>query len=145
MRFDIKHIFAGGAISAILLFAVGCGQSGKTEELSPEATVEAFCRQLAGGDFEGASSFCDTTAMKDYIDAYAQAWEMQNKEDSCITAIAAGILAEAEITVNEVSRDGGRRIVSYTIKAGEGLSKDKKAVLKNEEGEWRVEKITDGN
>jgi hypothetical protein len=37
-----------------------------------------------------------------------------------------------------------RRIVTYTLET-DGLSKTKKAILRKEEGAWRVEAITEAN
>ena len=48
------------------------------------------------------------------------------------------------MTVEEVSNEDDRRIVSYTL-AADGNRKTRKATLKKEEGEWRVERITDAN
>ena len=134
-----------GALTALLLMAAGCGErnGGSTDvALGPEETVEAFCRAVAGCDFEKAMSLCDTTAMKGYIGQYARAWDMMARKDSGATAIAAASLADAEFIVEDMARDGDKRTVTYTIAAGKGMKK-KTAVVRKEEGAWKVEKITD--
>ena len=139
----MKHKIFITAIAIIL--AAGCGgkQEKKAVPMGPEDTVEMFCRALAGGDFETAMSLCDTLTMKGYIDRYADVWDLLTRQDSGATAIAAASLAEADFTVDGITRDGDRRTVTYTIAAGEGMDKKKIATVRKEEGEWKVEKITD--
>lgn len=127
----------------LALAACGNGKADKVAEMGPEQTLEAFCRAVASGEFDKATVLCDTTAMKEYIEAYAQAWEMQAKADSSATAIAGAVLSDAEITIEDVIREGERRHIIYIMDAGNGLRKDKKATMKKEEGVWKVEQITD--
>ena len=135
-----------GAVTALLLMAAGCRErnDGRTEVvLGPEETVEAFCKAVAGSDFEKAMSLCDTTAMKGYIGQYAQTWNMMARKDSGATAIAAASLANAEFIVEDMTRDGDKRMIIYTIAAGKDMKKTKTAGVRKEEGTWKVEKITD--
>ena len=135
-----------GAVTVLLIMAAGCGErnSGSTDvALGPEETVEAFCRAVAGSDFEKAMSLCDTTTMKGYIGQYAQAGDMMARKDSGATAIAAASLANAEFIVEDMTRDGDKRMIIYTIAAGKDMNKKKTAVVRKEEGAWKVEKITD--
>ena len=135
-----------GAAAVMILIAVGCGERSEkkaAEALGPEETVEAFCRAVAGGEFEAAAALCDTAAIQDYIGRYAQAWKMQAKKDSSATAIAAATLSEAEFVFDKTIRDGDTRTVSYTISSGEKMTKRKTATVKKVEGVWKVEKITD--
>ena len=46
--------------------------------------------------------------------------------------------------MEEVKKEGDKRIVLYTLEA-DGHSKTRKAIVKKEEGAWRVERITDAN
>lgn len=146
MKEDMKrNIISTVAAAAVMLAVTACG-SGKTDkvaEMGPEQTLEAFCRAVAAGEFDKATALCDTTAMKEYIEAYVQAWEMQAKADSSATAIAGAVLSEAEITVEDVTREGEKRHILYIMDAGNGLMKEKKATVKKEEGAWKVEQITD--
>lgn len=133
-------------VMAVMLLTAGCGERKGKEKaavMGPEETVEAFCRAVAGGHFEEAMSLCDTLTMKGYIERYSQAWNMLTKKDSGATAIAAASLAEAEMMIENVSKDGDMRIVTFTIDAAEGMNKKKTATVRKDEGVWKVEKITD--
>lgn len=133
-------------IMAVILMTAGCGErknGKKAAVMGPEETLEAFCRTMSGGEFEEAMSFCDTMTMIGYIERYAQAWNMMAKKDSGATAIAAATLADAEIIVEDISKDGDKRTITYIIAAGEGMKKKKIATVGKVEGVWKVEKITD--
>ena len=123
--------------------AVGC-KSGSSVEMGPTETVEAFNRAITVGDFAQAKQICDTVSMKDYLDSYQEAWDVLQAEDSSTLSIAASILEKAVIEVEEVMKEGDKRIVLYTLEA-DGHSKVRKATVKKEEGAWRVERITDAN
>ncbi len=129
----------------MMAMVAGCGERrDKTGgQMKPEETVEAFCKAVARGDFKTAMPLCDTLTMKEYIDNYVQAWDVLVQKDSGAVAIAASSLAESVFTVDDITKDGEKRIVSYTITAGDGMQKKKSATVKKEEGEWKVEKITD--
>ena len=131
------------AVVAGLVILAGCGGSNE-KAMGPEETVEAFCRAVTAGQWNQAEALCDTLSMKEYLDSHKEAWETLQKEDSCTLAIAESILAETIMTVEQVSREDDRRSVSYTLTA-DGNSKMIKAILKKEEGAWRVERLTDAN
>ena len=103
----------------------------------------AFHTALAEGNIALAKSLCITLSMEEYINAYSDALDAKAKKDSCTAAIAAGILSNAEVIIDEIKREGDTRLAFYTIYAGEGMKKSKVAVLKKEEGAWKVESITD--
>ena len=46
--------------------------------------------------------------------------------------------------MEDVRKEGEKRVVLYSLEA-DGHSKTRKAVVKKEEGAWRVERITDAN
>ncbi len=127
--------------TAAVLATAACNEE-KKETMGPEAVVEAFCRSVAAGDFEAACALCDTVGMKDYIDIYKKAMEAMQKTDSSALAIAASMLSGAEFEVTKIDKDGEKRTVHYTVRA-EGNAKSKKATVRKEEGEWKVETITD--
>ena len=123
--------------------SAGCHRGTEKEQaMSPEQTVEAFCRTLASGEMTKARSLCDTGAMSSYLEDWADKWAELEKKDSSALRIASGILSEADICVLNTERDGEKRIVSYTIEV-DGNIKTRRAVVRKEEGEWRVESITD--
>lgn len=129
-------------IAAALLLSGGCRGGQQEAVLGPEDTVEAFFRATASGDMETARTLCDTAAMKVYLDNWTAAWEELEKQDSSALRIAAGILSESSFAVVKTEKDGERRAVTYTLESEEN-TKTRKAVLKKEEGEWRVEEVTD--
>lgn len=137
-----KYLIIAGA--AVMMVACGRKDGGKAVVMSPEETAVEFCRAVAGGDFAEASALCDTLAMKEYIEGQEKAWSMLHKTDSSAYRIAVGLLAEAEMTVEDVMKEGDERHVFLTIGFEENR-KEKLVILKKEEGEWKVTAITDRN
>lgn len=133
-------------VAAGMVMAVGCGGNNAEEKkaMGPEAAVEAFCRAVAAGDFGTAGGLCDTVSMKGYLDEWRKVWNDLQKEDSSALAIASSMLSGAEIEVIRTERNGEKRTVLYRIEA-EGNSKTRTATVKNEEGEWKVEEISDAS
>ena len=148
MKAILKKTFIGGialGAAAAFAFLVGNGCSGsQSVEMGPAEVVEAFNRAVTAGDFDKASELCDTVSMKDYLESYKEAWDVLNAEDSTVLTIASSILEKAVIEVEDVRKEGEKRVVLYSLEA-DGHSKTRKAVVKKEEGAWRVERITDAN
>ncbi len=119
-----------------------CGNAEDKKEMGPEAVVEAFNRAVTAGDFDTACSLCDTVSMKGYLDSYIEAWETLQKEDSSALAIASSLLSGAVLEISKVEKDGEGKVVYYTLEA-DGHRKERKATVKKEEGEWKVQEITD--
>lgn len=132
------------ALIGICTLMHGCGDAEEKKAMGPEAAVETFCRAVAAGDFETAGGLCDTVSMKEYLDEWRKVWNDLQKEDSSALAIASSMLSGAEIEVIRTERNGEKRTVLYRIEA-EGNSKTRTATVKNEEGEWKVEEISDAN
>ena len=133
-------------VAAGMVMAAGCGGNNAEEKkaMGPEAAVETFCRAVAAGDFETADELCDTVSMKGYLDEWRKVWNDLQKEDSSALAIASSMLSGADIEVIRTERNGEKRTVLYRIEA-EGNSKTRTATVKNEEGEWKVEEISDAS
>lgn len=148
MKAILKKTFIGGialGAAAAFAFLVGNGCSGsQSVEMGPAEVVEAFNRAVTAGDFTKASELCDTVSMKDYLESYKEAWDVLCEEDSTVLSIASSILEKAVIDVEDVRKEGERRVVIYSLEA-DGHSKTRKATVKKEEGAWRVEKITDAH
>ena len=141
MKIGCKFILFNALMLAVMLS--GCrGVEQKGQVMGPEAVAEAFYRAVAAGDMEQAEALCDTVSMKGYLDAWKASWSELAEKDSCALRIAGGILSESAFTVVNVEKEGDRRSVTYTLEA-DGQNKSRKAVLKKEEGEWRVERMTD--
>lgn len=130
-------------IAAFPLMTIGC-KGGTSVEMGPADVVESFNRAITAGDFSQARQLCDTVLMKDYLDSYQEAWDVILAEDSTALSIASSILEKTVIDVVEVRKEDEKRIVLYTLEA-DGHSKTRKAIVKKEEGAWRVERITDAN
>lgn len=142
MKTILKKTFIGITAAAIFIMS-GCNGS-RSVEMGPAETVEAFNRAITAGDFGKAATLCDTVAMKDYLESYKEAWNAICLEDSTVLSIASSILEKTVTDVEEVKKEGDDRVVLYTLRA-DGHSKTRKAVLRKEEGAWRVERITDAN
>ena len=125
-------------ILSIAALAVSCFQ-GKESTLGPGETVEAFHKALYSGEFEQAKDLCDTLAMGEYIDAYRTVWEQNG---TSVAEIVSDIMSETEIKITDIKKDGQNRAVFYEL-TFEGRSKAKTAGLRNEEGAWKIERITD--
>ena len=132
------------ALIGICTLMHGCRDAEEEKSMGPEAAVETFCRAVAAGDFETAGGLCDTVSMKGYLDEWRKVWNDLQKEDSSALAIASSMLSGAEIEVIRTERNGEKRTVLYRIEA-EGNSKTRTATVKNEEGEWKVEEISDAS
>jgi hypothetical protein len=132
------------ALIGICTLMHGCRDAEEMKAMGPEAAVETFCRAVAAGDFETAGGLCDTVSMKGYLDEWRKVWNDLQKEDSSALAIASSMLSGAEIEVIRTERNGEKRTVLYRIEA-EGNSKTRTATVKNEEGEWKVEEISDAS
>ena len=46
--------------------------------------------------------------------------------------------------IRHIEKDGQQRRISYSLEAG-GKTKQRKAVMKKEEGGWKIVSITDAN
>ena len=140
----MKSILKYALITIItVLCIISCGGSKNSyTEMSPEAVEESFNKALASGDFEKVSGLCDTVSMKPYLENYINVWKEIQEKDSSALAIASSILSEAVLTIERSEKTEAGRAVYYRI-GTEEKSKRKIAVLKKEEGEWRVETITD--
>ena len=138
---DMKNTVIALLVSLAAL--TGCIGSGKSKEMGPAETVEAFCNALVSGEYDEAFSFCDSLQMQSYINNIRTAFGEAARRDSSAAAIAASILKEAEIEIGETAKEQDKRLVNYTIVINEELRKDKVATMKKEEGEWKIEAITD--
>lgn len=133
-------------VAAAMAVACSCGRKG-FEPLGPGEVTEAFMKAVASGRFGDAAGLCEGETMDAYIKAYEKALSKKASADSTAASIATGILAEIDVTVTEVAKtkDKGIRTVFYTITDVYGDSKEKLAIVKEVEREWRVTEIRDRN
>ena len=125
---------------AIAVAVNGCGREKKAE--GPEAAVEAFYEAVAAGDWETAGAFCDGDAMESYVEEYRKVREGLQQGDANALDIASSILEGLEVKVDRTEKTDEGRMVYYSLEVGE-FSKERKALVRKEEGEWRVMEITD--
>ena len=142
----MKKIFGYCILVAAMASACSCGRNGY-ESLGPAEAIEAFMKAVVSGRFYEATGFCEGEIMDAYIKDYKKALSTKAAADSTAASIATGILSEIDVTVTEVAktRDKGIRTVFYTITDVYGDSKDKIAIVKEVEREWRVTEIRDRN
>lgn len=133
---------AAGAVTAVVLLSRG--RDTGSVRIGPEETLEAFCRAMAAGKFQAAEEFCDTLTMKEHLMKYRQTWDELEQKDSGVLAIASGMLESSEIIMEQTVKNGDTREIHYTIKFGED-NISKVASMRKEEGEWKIERITDRN
>ena len=127
-------------VLAVAVAASGCGGEKKAE--GPEAAVEAFYEAVAAGDWETAEAFCDGDAMESYVGEYRKVREGLQQGDANALNIASSILEDLEVKVDRTERTDEGRMIYYSLEVGE-FSKERKALVRKEEGEWRVMEITD--
>lgn len=128
--------------AAALVLASCGGQGGKEKEMGPEEVIERFNRAITAGDFATAKELCDTLTMKEYIDSYAEAWDVLQKEDSSALAIASDLLSGVVLDIEKIEKADEGKAVYYTLEA-DGHTKTRKAIVKKTEGIWKVAEITD--
>ena len=133
-------IFA--AVAAVALAAAGCGRKQAENVMGPQETVEAFCRAVAGGEFDVAMDLCDMDTMEKYIGSYARAWEAAKEHDGGAAAIAADMVSEMEMDFEDIIKEGEKRHVFFRMSL-DGGEKKKLAIVRKEEGAWKVETVID--
>ena len=123
----------------ISLFKTCSNKDGQTP-MGPEDTLEAFYKGLCAGEFEHATSLCDSLTMAEQINSFRAAWE---RSDSTICDIASAILSEMSVTVTDVEKNGQTRTIFYELSISDNRNKEKVATLSKEEGAWKIKEITD--
>lgn len=124
------------------LVAVSCGGK-KKSEVEPADVVVMFHKSLTALDFELASGLCCEGEAEGYVAAFENAYKDALAKDAAAAEIAAGMLEAEEVIIGETARDKDIRTVFYTISDGCGNTKEKIAVLKKVEREWKIAEIKD--
>ena len=122
---------------------VAAACSGKKDGLQPEDVVAGFHQALTSLEFDKAAEYCCEAEAKEYVNAFEKAYETARTRDEGATQIAIGMLHYAAVTVDDIERNKETRTVFYTIGDGCGNTKNKIAVLKDVEGEWKIAEIKD--
>lgn len=119
------------------LSVISCGR-----DTGPSRTVVEFNKAVTRGDFTLATQLCDTLSMKDFLESYQQAWNTMVAEDSSVVEIAKSLVEGTLIHIESEEKCPEGRQVTYTLET-DGRHKSRTAVLKKEEGEWKIIRITD--
>ena len=122
-------------------FFTSCSGGEKTDNGASEA-LQAFYKTICSGKFAEAEALCHEQSMEGYINAFRSAWE---QKDSALVAIASDQLAEMTINITHQQANAQNTTIFYELHTADGLSKEKVATLRKEEGEWKIEVITDRN
>ena len=80
----------------------------------------------------------------DYMDSYKEAWDTLMEQDSTALAIAGTLLSGAVIEIQRTEKNGPQRHVYYRLEA-DGRNKERCAVVRKEEGEWKIVSVTNAN
>jgi hypothetical protein len=123
------------------LMVAACG--GKKNEAEPADVVVMFHKLLTALDFGQATGLCCGHGAEEYVATFENAYKEALSKEASAAEIAAGMLGADEVVVGETSKDKDMRTVFYTIGNGCGNKKDKIAVLKKVEGEWKITEIKD--
>lgn len=133
----LRHVI----IFTAALIIAACG--GKKSETEPADVVVMFHKSLTALDFGQATGLCCGHGAEEYVATFENAYKEAQAKDASATEIAAGMLAADEVIIGETSKDKDIRTVFYTIGDGYGNTKEKIAVLKKVEGEWKITEIKD--
>lgn len=146
----MKKILTKVFIAGVLVGACGVaiyfiGKDNDTpSHTGPEVIVRDFTEAMKTGDFEKARSLCDTSAMKEYLDAYIGNWTTKSLKDSAAFSSTVRILSETTIEIDNVEDKDGVCFIDYTLGL-DGNTRKCHASLKKEEGEWKITGITSAN
>lgn len=137
-------------MAATMFCVAGCAGRQSTET-GPEQTVTAFNEAMAQGRFGDAAALCDTLLMDGYLKRYADRWDKAMKADSGTVAAAYSLLSGISTDIVSVEKDGDERVVCYTVGipglygTENAAGKARRAILRKEEGEWRIKSVTAEN
>lgn len=144
MSNTMKHRLILVLVCVAALSSCGQQKGGAEVENTPEAVVEAFNRAVTAGDFSKAWTLVDSLGMKDYMDSYKEAWDTLMEQDSTALEIAGTLLSGAVIEIQRTEKNGPQRHVYYRLEA-DGRNKERCAVVRKEEGEWKIVSVTNAN
>lgn len=146
----MKKIFIYLFVAAAMFWVSGCAGR-QSIEMGPEQTVTAFNEAMAQGRFGDAAALCDTLLMDGYLKRYADRWDKAMKADSGTAAAASSLLSGISTDIVSVEKDGDDRVVCYTVgipgldEPGNSARKARKAIVRKEEGEWKIKSVTTEN
>lgn len=137
----MKQIFSIIALCGSIMFVVSCGN--RQNGLEPADVVVAFNKAMATCQFEEAAKLCNAETMQTYINTCKEFYDANVKKDKKVTESAVETFSKVETVIGEIVKERGVRTISYSLKDSYGSTKEKVAVLKDVEGEWKIEEIKD--
>lgn len=139
----LTYIFGAGVTIGVIIALCVLLSGGNKEGKTPGDTVAGFYEAINVCDFDTAAGFCDSLSMTEHLEAWAEEWKRLEKEDSSTFAIALSLLEDMKTVVIDSRKEGAdRRVLDFNLENGDNV-KEKTAVLKKEEGEWKIEQLTD--
>ena len=137
----MKRIYMFIAICAAGIFASSCSNDNGPE---PSAIVTEFYKDVTTMKFDNAAKHCVEGALNDYINGYKGEFEALVAKDKKLAAKVEEKAAKTTITIGEtIKEDKEVRTVTFTLTDDSGNTKDKIAVLKKVEKEWKIAEIKD--
>lgn len=127
----MKKILSIMSFALVALAFVSCNNN------SPEAVVQEYVADLQAGKYEEALDlfyFKKELTDKDkqqYVSLMTEKWGKEIDKKGGISGV--------EITNVEVAEDGNTATVNYTMKYGDGSTKDENTKLLKVDGKWKME------
>lgn len=114
------------SVALMALFFAACSSN------SPEATVKSYLKNIQEGDYVAAVALMD---IEDENGEFAAMMEEKGKK----VIDQKGGIASFEVGKAEISEDGKKANVPYTITFGNGEKKDDKQCVKLDDGKWVID------
>ncbi len=114
------------SVALMALFFAACSSN------SPEATVKSYLKNIQKGDYVAAVALMD---IEDENGEFAAMMEEKGKK----VIDQKGGIASFEVGKAEISEDGKKANVPYTITFGNGEKKDDKQCVKLDDGKWVID------
>lgn len=114
------------SFALMALFFAACSSN------SPEATVKSYLKDIQKGDYVAAVALMD---IEDENGEFAAMMEEKGKK----VIDQKGGIASFEVGKAEISEDGKKANVPYTITFGNGEKKDDKQCVKLDDGKWVID------
>lgn len=114
------------SVALMALFFAACSSN------SPEATVKSYLKNIQKGDYVAAVALMN---IEDENGEFAAMMEEKGKK----VINQKGGIASFEVGKAEISEDGKKANVPYTITFGNGEKKDDKQCVKLDDGKWVID------
>ena len=114
------------SVALMALFFAACSSN------SPEATVKSYLKDIQKGDYVAAVALMN---IEDENGEFAAMMEEKGKK----VIDQKGGIASFEVGKAEISEDGKKANVPYTITFGNGEKKDDKQCVKLDDGKWVID------